>query len=264
MNFLKNNGVPSLAFFTFHKCGSQWVRDVINSKEVSEHTGLKFDNREINLNIHSWPIQKSRTLLGPIYNCGYDDWIRNKRKGQKALVVLRDPRDRMISWIYSVLYSHVNEPYSQYIRNKFNQYDDKEKIKLANVAAVTEFSGIAAKYRSWFGVKEDKNLYVTTYEKLLNDSVGEFSQILDKLSFSVPIESLKKAVDLLSFEARSGRQRGDENNNSHYRSGIVGGWKTKFSEEDCDIWKAVFQNILTAGGWESDENWGISSSDINR
>jgi len=29
--------------------------------------------------------------------------------------------------------------------------------------------------------------------------------------------------------------------------------------EDCDIWKATFQNILITGRWEKDDQWGINS-----
>ncbi len=258
MNFLRKNKTSYLSFFTFHKCGSQWVRDVINSKEVSEHTGLKFDNREINLNIHSWPDQVSRTLLGPIYNCGYDDWIRHRKKGQKALVVLRDPRDRMISLIYSILYSHVEEPFTNYVREQFKNLNDEEKIKHAKIFGAIEFSGIASKYDSWLNIPNQDDLYITTYEKINENSLEEFGKILKHFSFIIPNPILNIALDRLSFEKQSGRRKGVEDIKSHYRSGSKGDWKKIFTDEDTKLWKAIFQSVLVRGGWEKDENWILS------
>jgi Sulfotransferase domain len=247
----------SLTFFTFHKCGSQWVRDVLNSQEISKRTKLIFDPRELNLNIHAWTGQRSGTLLGPVYNCSYNEWLRFKKRGQRALVVLRDPRDRMISLIYSILYSHVEEPFSNYVREQFKYLNGEEKIKHAKIFGAIEFSGIASKYESWLNLPNQEDLYITTYEKINENALEEFEMIMSHFSFNVPKPELNIVLDRLSFEKRSGRKKGVEDIKSHYRSGSRGDWKKHFTDEDVRLWKSIFQNLLVRGGWEKDENWSL-------
>jgi hypothetical protein len=236
---------------TFHKCGSQWVRDVLTSPEIEARSGLTLDGRSNNLLFQPWPDQAPGTFLGPLYNVTPGQWIAQRSPNDRAIVVLRDPRDRLISWVYSVAYSHVPGPAVQLVRDLIGPMDMRRRILLG----IFEFARIAQHFEEWSQFQDDHQTLVTTYEKIVEGQEGEFRRMVDFLGWNVPDEALKSAVERRSFAKRSGRQRGEEDRFSHYRKGVPGDWEHYFDRSMGQRWEELAPGLLQKLGYEKTDTW---------
>jgi hypothetical protein len=239
---------------TFHKCGSQWVRDVLTAPEISSISGFSLDGRSANVPATGWPAdQQESTLLGPLYNVSLKTWMEQRKPGDKGLIVIRDPRDRMISWMFSIGYSH--RP------GGVGTVDMWRELYFATVPpkrlllGMLEFSRMRGSFESWIKLVPDDATLLTRYEDLISDQKNEFRKIFDFLGWQIPDEAVTAAVDRLSFEKRSGRERGEANIYSHYRKGISGDWRNHFTREFGEIFETRFPNILTSLGYETSSEW---------
>jgi hypothetical protein len=73
---------------------------------------------------------------------------------------------------------------------------------------------------------------------------------------SIPINRIKAINQKLSFDKLSkGRRRGSENSHSHYRKGIIGDWKSQFSEVVKSTFKNEYGDLLIQLGYEKNYTW---------
>lgn len=245
---------------TLYKCGSQWLRDVLTAPEVVAysgfvHSGVTLSMAECgNLDI------PEHTFSGPIYDMNQWEWQYWKRPGDKAVVALRDPRDRLISLQYSLLYSHGLSVAVEFWRPLLHALPDADS-RLACFIYQPRFSGAHRMYRTWQG-GGGAEVIVTRYEALLADQHAEFRKIVDWLGWEVPNAVLDAVVDRLSFEVRSGRMAGQTDIHSHYRRGVVGDWRNHFKREHGELWERLYPGLLRELGYEDSDDWWRSLSEI--
>ena len=122
-------------------------------------------------------------------------------------------------------------------------------------ALMIESASYADSLRSWAGKQSTQAEYITSYEKLVADSVGEFGRLVSFLGWSVPETVLRAVVDRLSFERRSGRTPGNEDVSSHYRMGKPGDWRRHFDARLGELHEALFPSLVGALGYERDSDW---------
>ncbi len=73
---------------------------------------------------------------------------------------------------------------------------------------------------------------------------------------AMPAERLLGIVYEQDFSKLSGgRQRGQVDPNSHYRSGVHGDWINHFSVEHLQLFKERYGDLLLQYGYESDPDW---------
>jgi len=234
---------------TLPKCGSQWVRDVLSAPELLSYSGLSYSGEAL-----SYPfVLPEGQFNGPIYNMNPSEWLGWKCPGDKAVVVLRDPRDRLVSYLFSTLYSHENSTTNEHIRNILSAIaNNNMRINL-----LIYFLSLVRFYLAWTSQVSDDAL-VVRYESLIKDQYGEFRRILDWLGWHVPDEVLGAVVERLSFKTRSGRSSGETDIFSHYRRGIAGDWRNHFSRENGSRWERLYPGFLTKIGYENSDDWWMS------
>ena len=88
---------------TLPKCGSQWVRDVFSSQDVWTNFKLRSAGDNLDFLIDKDLFHLEGNFFAPVYNLTRQDWSAHRRPGDKAVVVLRDPRDRLVSLLFSLL-----------------------------------------------------------------------------------------------------------------------------------------------------------------
>jgi hypothetical protein len=240
---------------TFHKCGSQWVRDVLTASEVERESGIRLSpGGGVILHISSgWPNQHDGTFLGPIYNASFTDWLRHRKEADKAVIVIRDPRDLIVSLINSSMYSHVlgNGLYFPLLRQPLLRLNNRDRI----VVGIFAFRTVSFSFSSWSTVSPSANEYITSYESLIENNQSEFSKIVKFFGWKVSQETLAKVVQRLSFRARSGRGSGVEEQYSHYRKGVRGDWKRYFDRSTGKLFEETFPRLLKCLAYENDEVW---------
>ncbi len=181
-----------------------------------------------------------------------DGWRQIRSSGDKAVVVLRDPRDRLISLLFSVRYSHGSGVFVDYLRAQLAQMkDDHERI----LRLIGDEGYFLRYYLTWLTDAAD-DAYVVRYEDLIRSQYAEFKKIIEWLGWGeVPEEVLAGVVERLSFTARTGRQPGDTDVSSHFRRGVGGDWRNHFTREHGRLWERLYPGFLTAIGYESSDDW---------
>lgn len=257
--------VNRVLFITQPKCGSQWVRDVLSAPEIIANSGYSYSGISLSINNHHQLEIPDRTLSGPIYGMNQWEWQFWKQPSDRAIVVLRDPRDVMISQMYSWLYSHVDTPAVHARRGFLHELTDRNR----RIESMICSSGLAAGWRvnrTWANY-EGSDALVVHYESLAENQHDEFGKIIDWLGWGVPGAMLHKVVDRMSFESRSGRKPGETDVHSHYRRGVAGDWRNHFTREHGQEWERLYPGYLLETGYEASNTWweslpsGVTSTD---
>jgi hypothetical protein len=189
--------------------------------------------------------------MGPIYDCSREHWDASAPAGGKAIVVLRDPRDRIISWVWSMSHGHSPDRHNNLQRELLHSISPRARV----LVGLFEFTRIARHFRSWLIGSRNNRLLISRYERLVADPIGEFGTILGFMDSEVPRSTLTRVLDRLSFAARSGRAPGEENVSSHYRKGVVGDWSNYFDRALGRHFEQRHAGLLRQGGWEQRDDW---------
>lgn len=238
---------------TLHKCGSQWVRDVLCSPELAPHGALPNSGISLSLNVLATPELEipDGCFAGPIYRMNRWEWLAWKRPGDRAIVVLRDPRDRLVSEIFSQLYSHGNDPFVAVERASMQNADHMQELIAKRIGS---FGAILRCYVTWNGCLDDDVFYLR-YEDLIDDQVEHFGRIVRWLGWSVPDSVVRDVVAGHSFETRTGRRRGEDDIYSHHRKGVAGDWRNHFLRSHGEAWERMFPGVLRSIGYADSDDW---------
>lgn len=243
-----------LFHITEHKCGSQWVRDVLASREIISTTGY----RHIELPVDYfdgtiWTNIPDKTFSSPVYSINALEWNTLRSSGDRAIVVLRDPRDRIVSLYFSLMYSHSSSWSPVSIWRKILSIINDEEIGLMSLFTDTR-NCLCRDVLTWASYNSPEVL-VLRYEQLIEDQYSVFRKILDWLGWNVDRKTLESVVNSMSFEVRSGRSKGDTDVASHYRRAVAGDWRNHFSREVGKQWEQVMPGVLTKSGYENSDDW---------
>ncbi|MEL6223180.1 MAG: sulfotransferase, partial [Cyanobacteria bacterium J06627_8] len=104
----------------FHCCvqktASQWIRKILSEPEIKDFTGLdlyveddsKRKDSGVMLSSHQDVIEPfpKNVIVSPLYT-NFENFRKiPKVDDYRAFFVMRDPRDLVVSWYFSVRYSH--------------------------------------------------------------------------------------------------------------------------------------------------------------
>ncbi len=168
-------------------------------------------------------------------------------------VILRDIRDALVSLYFSLKVSHpiISENVAEG-RRKLNELSFEDGFLNILKTRGKNFANIQ---RSWLPECEKGDALLVRYEDLLADEQGIFAKIIEHCQIDVKPSKLKKIVEKNSFEKKTGRSKGEENIQSHYRKGISGDWKNHFTDKIKTECKELYGPLLIATGYEKDMNW---------
>lgn len=240
------------AHITLGKAGSQWVKDVLTDPQIFAGQGLRLVQPQGGFSMASFAAEPDRTLVAPAFHVSYDEWRAFSRAGDRSVVVLRDPRDSIVSWAFSVAYSHVTEPHVSIIRPAMLALDLRGKLE---VSMYTYWES-ADVQRSWANRAPTPSERVFRYEDLVADEHAAFRSMIDYLGWRVDAADLTEVVDRLTFAKRSGgRVRGEKDAFSHFRNGVPGDWKNYFDRSLAERFERASPGLLTALGYETSDDW---------
>lgn len=240
------------AHLTLGKAGSQWVKDVLTDPQIFAAQQLRFVQPEGGYSMASFAAEPDRTLVAPAFHVSYDDWHAFSQPGDRCVVVLRDPRDSIVSWAFSVAYSHVTEHHIGIIRPPMLALDLRGKLE---VSMYTYWES-ADVQRSWGQREPTETERVYRYEDLVADEHAAFRSMVEHFGWNVDQADLDAVVDRLTFTKRSGgRERGKKDPYSHYRNGVPGDWKNYFDRDLAGRFERAAPGLLTHLGYEMSDDW---------
>ncbi len=244
----------SVYVLTFHKAGSQWVRDVLWEPEVLAHLGIE---RGVSGAVARLPRPNDEAgdpivqLHAPVYTVGFRSWITGRRPGEKAVVVVRDPRDLVVSFLPSVLLSHREVGEISRLRPPLRALESREQL----IASLIWLQQRVPALREWAERSDSDVELVTSYEALVADERQAFGNIVEFLGGDRHHPDVVAAVARHSFTARSGRRPGETDAHSHYRRGVAGDWRNHFDHTTGELFEGLFPGLLTSLGYEDGPDW---------
>ncbi len=238
---------------TWYKAGSQWARDLLTHRLAARASGLVNSDVTFNcLEVEQWPSTPAGSFVGPIYCPRPIEWDKYRLPTDRGVVVLRDPRDIVVSLAYSLTFSHLPTPVTDHLRPGLLRLPMTQRLMLA----MMQFQRPRA-FADWarLGWGPRGGVFVTSYERLVADTCGELSAIYEFLGWDVPAADVARIVEDLSFETRSGRPRGEEAPLSHLRKGIPGDWRRHFDRLSGLTFELHTWGNVVRSGYESDPAW---------
>jgi lipopolysaccharide transport system ATP-binding protein len=239
---------PTLVHVTHGKAGSQWVHKILRWLAPGRCLRPAYECRHFT---HA-PI-----LPGHVYPTVYlpHEAFRRVRLpyGATYFVVIRDLRDTLVSWYFSMRYSHVaDHPAIAEVRDRLGGLGVEDGMLWATEESA-HFASCARVQRTWQAAGEP----LVRYEELLQRDEEVFEEVLlERCRLPVSRQELAQAVRGCRFERLTGgRPRGREDVGCHERKGVAGDWRNYFTGRLADAFKARFGDVLVATGYERDQSW---------
>jgi len=176
-----------------------------------------------------------------------------KKNKTRKFVVIRDMRDALVSLYFSLKVSHplISDTVTEGRRTLKSLSFEEGFLSILRTRGKT-FSNIQ---RSWLPAVKNGDAMMVRYEELLADEMEMFTKIIKFCELEINTSKLKKIVRKYSFENKSGRAKGIEDIQSHYRKGISGDWANHFTPKIKSEFKDLFGQLLISTGYERDLNW---------
>jgi LmbE family N-acetylglucosaminyl deacetylase len=150
------------------------------------------------------------------------DLVEELFPGIKKVCILRDPRDRVVSF------------HHQQVR--------KGRLKAGPVLAEEVTAYTARVRRDYEGLLELREpFFLTTYERLSEDPVHVVSDLLRYLGAYSSSEQAAELVEDAAWERLAGRTRGVVDEESHFRAGMVGSWPDELDAELAEGMASVLE-----------------------
>ncbi len=229
----------------FHCCvqktASRWVKLVFSDPRILGQSGLtivdyeselpgKVDARRLTDRTYDEPFPAD-TLVMPLY-LSYGSFCSiPKPAPYRAFFVMRDPRDIVVSWYFSIKYSHSAIGNVGQLRNKLNDLSlqDGLKFSIDSLYGYGLFDSLA----SWIEAPHvDPNVMLVKYEDLTGiRQIETWQVLLEHCKIPVPLDQIQSVLERYSFKGLSGREQGEENTQSHLRKGVPADWLNHFDDE---------------------------------
>ncbi len=239
---------------TFYKCGSQWIRDVLCDPALVLHSQVPLRDAGRDVPSAGWPVLEAPGLASPIYTAGIADWLDRPAAapGDRCLVVLRDPRDIIVSLVMSLALSHTPNEVTSLLRLPLRHAERSDRIRIG----IHLFTHWAAQFRSWLSSPVGPGELRMDYAELIGDEQAQFRRIFAFLGWSIPDAVATEVIARHSFLATSGGRRpGEENEFSHRRKGIAGDWRNHFTRETGAMLEEACAGLLRAGRYAETDDW---------
>ncbi|HZZ80857.1 MAG TPA: sulfotransferase domain-containing protein [Gemmataceae bacterium] len=222
---------------SMNKAASQWVRGILADERTYRYCGLD----ALIPATKTGPFPPG-TIVSPLY-VDYPSFAAiEKPAAHKAFFVMRDPRDVLVSWYFSLKLSHPPSAEVRRVRAELAQMSEAEGLGYS-----LEFlreRGMFERQRSWLGAGDERVLLLR-YEDLIGpNQAAVFEQLLRHCEIAMPRRVLDEVLAAHAFEAVSGRPRGKEDPHSHYRKGVAGDWRNHFDADLATRFREVIGDLL--------------------
>lgn len=246
INYLnEKRSVDNIFHASVQKTGSQWIKAVLNDPRIRKKTGLIVYPQHR----YEWDeFQKKfprKTFVPGLYLSyqSYEEIV--KPNNYKTIYVYRDPRDLIVSWYYSMKYSHglMGKVYKH--RSNLEKLNDEDGISYC----IKHFQLKLSFMKDWFLNCKDENVIFVKFEDLTANPVNEFSAIFERCNIEITESELKRVLGNYTKEKMRERNKKNGGKVSHYRKGGKS-WEELFTEKHHSLFKRVNGDIVNLLGYK--------------
>lgn len=229
----KRSALDNIFHCSIHKAASQWFYDLFEDPIFYKNTTLStykyqtvemdgFDPRPMNTRFFEkpFPIKTVGTPLYISYAC-YQSIPKPTK--YKTIFVVRDPKDALVSWYFSMRDSHPVLGKVSSIRSRLTKLslEDGLLYSIDELEKQAYFECIA----SWMKADLKENERIILFEDLVISEEKIIYYLLDFFSISLSFKDQFKLIDRHRFSAKKKKM----GNYDHYRKGRIGEWKNHLS-----------------------------------
>ena len=248
----------SIIHFSVNKSATQFVKSIL--KKCGDSCGMKtvgLNDYAFNTNfpyldsLSADDVQKYKHVLVPkgyIYSVfgGAIEGVPELSEF-KLLLMVRDPRDVLVSSYYSIKYSHRPPSILGDKRSVFDTQRERAKSETIDEYVIRESVRICTIYERYIKelIEAFPNTHITKYEHMNRDFRGWLNTILDYCDLSPPAGVLEEIIT----DNEKSRPK-SEDVSSHNRKGIVGDFRNKLTDQTIDSINQRFKPVMLALGYE--------------
>jgi hypothetical protein len=248
INLFDRKEPKSVVWITLHKCASQFFGDSVlpRVKGLSkiDYQWLHYENRPL----PKIDLQPYGHIYGPVRLLEpshpsfslTEELLKPKNLAQKRVIIMvRDPRDLLVSMYYSFGFSHPLSPnpeigqYQQERRTRIQPIGLDEYARLSAPHLAARFERLGKVY----GRTRTKNRLLLTYEEMVLD----FDSFYRKLSLFLELEP---GVRNKLFNRT--RPEKSEHPDQHKRNGAPGGFQRKLSGQTIEEIERILGKVMAA------------------
>jgi len=245
---------PSIIHFSVNKAATQYIKRVLG--QCARECGL------VNVGIHDYAFQGDFPYLDSLsaeQMQAYQHIFRAQGycyavfggmiegvpdlDRYRLVLVLRDPRDVLVSSYFSVAFSHVAPGEGSDKREEFAQMRARAQASTIDDYVLAESDRMLGNYERYkrLLVERYPSAYVTKYEHMTDDFAGWLRALLEYCELDVPVDVFANLVQ--EHEAKRPRQ---EDTQRHTRKGKPGDHREKLRPDTIAQLDAKFAKILAA------------------
>lgn len=234
------------------KTGSQWLKKVLVDPAFYQATGLKV-LPYVALGMKYARVDQVmplHTVLTHLY-ASYQAYASITKPARfKTFYVIRDPRDAVVSWYYSARFSHNLIDPIPWLRERLNAVDFEDGM-IFLIDTLAEWQYFECQ-RSWLVEgRSDPAVRICRYEDLAKDEVAFLRDLFGYLEIGMSDQEFTGLCERHAFARYArGRDKGTEDQNSHYRRGSSGDWREKFTDRICDQFYATTGDLTAVLGYQ--------------
>lgn len=251
-----NNDHSSILHLTLNRSASQWVKSVLQRCAVSEGI-IHVRWNEMAFNSEYPYLDKLESVeeyeqifhpKGYLYSAygGYPKGIPQIEE-YKVVLVVRDPRDILVSRYFSKRESHgvplkVSDKRQDFLMDR--AYTQRTSV---DEFALEKSSGLRDRFDCYISrlLERHPNVHVTRYEDMVADVEQWLDRLLAYVEFSPPEELRTEIIE----EARS-IQTKEEDPSAHNRKGRPGDHREKLHSSTIQELNDTFHHVLDRFGYE--------------
>jgi hypothetical protein len=243
--------IDNIYYCCSQKTGSQWLKQVLIDPAFFQATGLRV-LPYVALGMKYAQLDQAvplHTVLTHLY-ASYDTYAAiPKPQRFKTFYIVRDPRDAVVSWYYSARFSHNLIDPIPWLRERLDAVGFEDgMIFLIDTLAEWQFFDCQ---RSWFARgRSDPAIRIFPYEDLAQDEVAFLRDLFGYLDVRMSEHEFTGLSERHAFaKYAKGRNKGMEDQHSHYRRGSSGDWQEKFTDRIRNHFDATTGDLTAVLGY---------------
>lgn len=261
MDNISNNKLSNIYHCCVQKTGSQWIKAILSDELVLKKTGMSVytyhkhlpnkggETRKLTERTFDKPFPEN-CMLSPLY-MDYSSYLSiPKPTYYRTFCMIRDPRDIIVSWYFSVKYTHALMGKIPEHRERLNKISLEEG--LIYCLEYLYGYGLFEALKSW--VKEpgdDLHIKLFRFEDTVdvNQRYSVFADLFSHCCIPITRREIKNLMKKYSFNQMQQKTKKSKQGISHYRKGVPGDWQEYFNERVNDVFKKHLGNLVKELGY---------------